>query len=295
MPVATITKRTIRSEASRVRNPVTMRIPPTNSTVAPITAHIDDCGTPRPARLAAKTLRAISFCRPLLTKIAPSATRPRSTIRSRLNPEVALLNILPPGEFGRIAAPDHPAFFEHIVYVGHACERAQVLVDEQDRQPGALQPLDRAVDLDADERREPFGRFVEDQEARIGHQRPADRQHLLLAAGELVAIVALARLELRKEREDFLQRPFALRRGRDEVLAHGEVREYLPSFGHQTEAGLGDAIGRKMLHGLALKAHRAALRPDDSHDRAHRGGLAHAVTPEECGDLRRAHRKRKPK
>ena len=37
----------------------------------------------------------------------------------------------------------------------------------------------------ADERRQALGRLVEDQQLRIGHQRAADRQHLLLAAGEL--------------------------------------------------------------------------------------------------------------
>src|SRR5258708_15876889 len=82
MPVATITNRIISSAASRVLNPVTIRMPPTNSTVAPITAHTDDCGTPRPARVAANAPSAMSFCRPLLTKMAPSATRPRSRITS---------------------------------------------------------------------------------------------------------------------------------------------------------------------------------------------------------------------
>src|SRR5258708_19138875 len=66
MPVATITNRIISSDASRVLNPVTIRMPPTTSTVAPITAHTDDCGTPRPARVAANAPSAMSFCRPPL-------------------------------------------------------------------------------------------------------------------------------------------------------------------------------------------------------------------------------------
>jgi hypothetical protein len=43
----------------------------------------------------------------------------------------------------------------------------------------------------ADQRREAFGGFIEDQEFWIGHQRAADRQHLLLAARQrLGALVA---------------------------------------------------------------------------------------------------------
>src|SRR2546425_10106883 len=122
-------------------------MPPTNSTVAPITAHTEDCGTPRLARLAANAPSAISFCRPLLTKIAPSATRPSSRITPRLDSEVAMLDILACREVGRAAAPDHPAFLQHIVYFCNASQRLHVLVDDENRQAFGLQPLDRAVDL----------------------------------------------------------------------------------------------------------------------------------------------------
>ena len=54
-------------------------------------------------------------------------------------------------------------------------------------------------DLRPDERREAFGRLVEDQHARVGQQRARDREHLLLAAGELVAAIAQALAEPRKQ------------------------------------------------------------------------------------------------
>ena len=52
----------------------------------------------------------------------------------------------------------------------HAAQRGQQLVD--------------------DDGRESFDRLVEQQHARVEHQRAAQRQHLLLAAGKLVAEVA---------------------------------------------------------------------------------------------------------
>ena len=46
---------------------------------------------------------------------------------------------------------------------------------------------ERAPDLFANERRQSFGGLVEEQQPRVGHQGAADREHLLLAAGELAA------------------------------------------------------------------------------------------------------------
>ena len=51
--------------------------------------------------------------------------------------------------------------------------------------------LVRHCQISADQRGQAFGRLIEDQQARVGHQRTADRQHLLLAAGELVAMLAM--------------------------------------------------------------------------------------------------------
>src|SRR5438046_3838187 len=76
-----------------------------------------------------------------------SATRPSSKITSRLDSEVAMLDILACGKLGRGPGPHHAALFQHIVYVRRAGQCAHVLVDQQDRQPLGLQPPDRAVDL----------------------------------------------------------------------------------------------------------------------------------------------------
>ena len=61
-----------------------------------------------------------------------------------------------------------------------------------------------------DDRRQPLGRLVQQQHLRIERQRAADRQHLLLAAGELVAEIVAALLQPRKHLVD-LCRPSTAR------------------------------------------------------------------------------------
>ena len=60
--------------------------------------------------------------------------------------------------------------------------------------PSSLQARNGAADLTHDLRRQSFGRLVQQQHARIGHQRPAYRQHLLLTSGQAGGkLVAAAR------------------------------------------------------------------------------------------------------
>src|SRR5438067_649953 len=158
--------------------------------------------------------------------------------------EIAALQLAIRAELGRAAGPDNAPFLQYVMPVGDTRQQPDVLVDEEKRQAIRLQLGNRAVDLLAYERRETFGRFVEDQEARVGHQRAPDRKHLLLAARELVAVVRLPLTELRKEREHALERPpTAAPRGRDQVFAHRQVGEYLSSLGDEAEARLRNPIG----------------------------------------------------
>ena len=69
--------------------------------------------------------------------------------------------------------------------------------------PCCFQRADGLADLLDDDGREPLGRLVEQQQPRAGAQDAADRQHLLLAAGELGALArAEPLLEVREQLED---------------------------------------------------------------------------------------------
>src|SRR5258708_24027286 len=183
----------------------------------------------------------------------------------------------------------HAPFLQHGMAIGYLAQRSYVLVDDKDGQAFRFQLRDRAVDLRADERCEALGGLVEDQQARIGHQRAADGEHLLLAAGELVAVVAMAGLELREERIYALERPRAAPPGGgDEVFADGEVGEDLAAFGHQADARLRDAVGGQAADPLAIKGDHTRLRRGDAHDRFDGRGLAHAVAAEQADELRGA-------
>ena len=80
--------------------------------------------------------------------------------------------------------------------------QAEVLLDEEDRQARRAQRDEGVAHLANELRREPFGRLVEEQERGIPSERAADREHLLLATGELVAAVFEPARERGKERED---------------------------------------------------------------------------------------------
>src|SRR5687767_1749807 len=183
----------------------------------------------------------------------PASAGPRS------DPEVALPESAVGVECGRRAFPCDTAALDDGVAVGELYQPLDVLVDHQDGLASAAQPPEAAPDFLAHERREPFGRFIQDQEVRVRDERAADREHLLLAARELVALVLLAFCQFWKQLENAFGRPRiasprAVLGERHEVLAHAQVREDLPPFGHERDAHARDAVGRESLDTLAAKS-----------------------------------------
>src|SRR5271157_823167 len=125
------------------------------------------------ARTAATAIIAIFMCIPFSS-----------------NPEilVQLVEVL-----GEILVADHvddAAVLDDVVAIGEGRREVKVLLDEKDRKALLLQG--------ADDRAKALGRLVEQQQGGAGAQDPADRQHLLLAAGQLGALAAPPLLEVGK-------------------------------------------------------------------------------------------------
>ena len=101
------------------------------------------------------------------------------------------------------------------------------------------QPLDRSQQLVDDDRRQAFERLVEKEQLRVEDERARDREHLLLAAGELVAEVGLALVEAREHLVGALRRPRPGPRHRGQVLVDAERLEDVALLRHPADAGGG--------------------------------------------------------
>src|SRR5262249_57888334 len=95
--------------------------------------------------------------------------------------------------------------------------------------------------LDQD-RSEALERLVEQDDARIEDQGAADREHLLLAARELVAEIAAALLEPRKQLVDARLGPRAGPGHGGEILLDRERFEDVALLRHPADAGMGPLI-----------------------------------------------------
>src|SRR6516165_5389546 len=79
-----------------------------------------------------------------------------------------------------------------------------ILLDQQDRHAFLIDAVNFAPDLRYQPRHDPFGRLVKNDKARAHHQAAADRQHLLLTAGECVTGLLQSFLELGKTGKDIV-------------------------------------------------------------------------------------------
>ena len=129
--------------------------------------------------------------------------------------------------------------------------------------------------------RQPLGRLVQQQHFRVRGQRPADRQHLLLAAGELVAEIAPPLLQARKHLVDPLHRPRPRLRHRGHVLFHGERAEDVALLRHPADPGPRALVGAQRGDVGAAERQRPAEAAGDADDGVDQRGLAGAVAPEQ--------------
>src|SRR5205823_5647328 len=88
-----------------------------------------------------------------------------------------------------------------------------------------------------DDRGQPLGRLVQQQHFWIERQRAADRQHLLLAARELVAEMVAALFQPRKHLVDCFHGPRPRLGDRGHVLFHRQRAEDIALLRHPADAG----------------------------------------------------------
>ena len=147
---------------------------------------------------------------------------------------------------------------------GDRAGHADVLLDDEDVHVALLtQLLEHLLDLGHDDRRKSLRRLVHDKQPRVGEQRPRDRQHLLLATGELPAAIRFALGQARERRVDPIDRPRALAPPIHEpqVLVDRQRRPQPPALRHISDAELGDVGRRKADERLPGEADRTARRP----------------------------------
>src|SRR5262249_8357408 len=110
----------------------------------------------------------------------------------------------------------------------------QLLLHEQDGDPAARDFVEQDRHLLDQLRRQSLGRLVNDDEVGITHQGAADREHLLLTAGENACLVVAALGQIGEQIEHVLKRPAAgaafTFESQLQVLVHGEGGKDLPVF-----------------------------------------------------------------
>src|SRR2546427_705954 len=198
----------------------------------------------------------------------------------------------------RAAVPDDLALLEHEGVVGDLEGLPRVLLDQEDGRPALVDRPDDPEELLDQKGCQPEGRLVEQQELRPAHQRPAHREHRLLATRHRGRLLPPALGEPREEpvhvlatRGDVGRRPLD-EGAHPEVLLDGHLREDAAPLGHDPDAELHDLVGTEPVDARSREPHDAPDRPDDAEDGPDQRSLAASVRPEETGDPPRLDRER---
>src|SRR5215470_5784948 len=204
--------------------------------------------------------------------------------------EIALQHRAVGGKIGARPIVDHRAALDDRRPVGDA-EHLLLVQDRRHALVADDAPQRQQQLLDQD-RGESLERLVEQHDARIEDQGAADREHLLLAAGELVTEIAAAFLEPRKQLVDARLGPCAGPGHGGEILLDGERFEDVALLRHPADAGKGTLVRAQRRDVAAIEADAAGEEARHAYDRINQGGLAHAVAAEQSERLALGERER---
>src|SRR5207245_8360242 len=99
----------------------------------------------------------------------------------------------------------NPADLEQVRAIDELQHLPDVLLHDQERVALGADATDQVEEPQHHDRRQAHGRLVEQDETGRGHERPAQREHLLLAPGETARALAPSLGEDGKELEDSLE------------------------------------------------------------------------------------------
>ena len=134
------------------------------------------------------------------------------------------------------------------------------------------------------------GGLVEHQELRVAHERTADGEHLLFAAGECAGGLFDALLKTGENAEDVIavfcyERCVVLEVGSHrEIFVDGEVGENHATLGDVAEAAGDDCVRGEGGDIFAEEGDGAALGAEEAGDGAERGGFPGTVATDEGDD-----------
>src|SRR6266540_546038 len=193
-------------------------------------------------------------------------------------------------QLGGSAFVADPALLEDVAAVGVPESEDGVLLGQQDSEAVIAQEVEPRAEAADDDRREALGGLVEQEDLRVRDERPAELEHLLLAAAEVSRRAALELRELRELVVDALHVPFALApgaaaRGQLEVLLDGEAAEDPAPARDEGDPEPRNRMRPRAPHVPFAHADDAGARPREPDDAPHQRRLSRAVAAEQRDDL----------
>src|SRR5438270_13112156 len=160
---------------------------------------------------------------------------------------------------------------------------AEVLLDKKKSEPGGAQPFEDLADLLDELRREPLRGLVEEQDRGVSHERSRDREHLLLAAGQLVATHRATAGEDREELHHLGLVPAIRDRARSDgdVIADSQIAEDATALGDERDAGTSELVRWRGGQIGAVDVDAPAPRSQKACDRGDRRRLPRAIPADE--------------
>src|SRR3984957_17217125 len=191
-------------------------------------------------------------------------------------------------QFGRRALEHDAPVAHHVDAMRYPHRDREFLLYQQDGDAAPGDFGDEVADLLHDQRREALGGLVDHDQLRVAHQRAANRQHLLFAAGQHAGRGDGHSGEVGNHFQHVLEPPFARASGildaKHQVLPHRQAGEDIAMLRNVAQPEMCDPIAGEPCDAAALELDRALWR-DLAHDRLDRGGTSDAVAPQQAHDL----------